>query len=53
MKKKRINPFPLRMEDELRLKAEKAARHDRRSLNTWLLIAVEEKLKSEEQEVAA
>lgn len=52
MKKKRINPFPLRMEDELRVKVEKTARDDRRSVNTWILVAIEEKLRSI-KEVAA
>jgi len=50
----KIPNYPLRMEPELRAKAEKHAKAERRSLNAWLQIAVEEKLERyKEQEKAA
>lgn len=46
--------YPLRMEPAMRAEAEKHAKAERRSLNAWLQIAVEEKLERyKEQEKAA
>lgn len=42
--KTRENPYPFRMEPEMRLEAERQAKKERRSLNAWLQIAVEERL---------
>lgn len=49
---KKVIGFTLRLDPELKIKAEKQAKQDRRSLNSWLQVAVEEKLKRE-SEVAA
>ncbi|MCP4595765.1 hypothetical protein [Neptuniibacter sp.] len=43
-KRLRETSYPFRMEPEMRLQAEKIAKQERRSLNAWLQIAVEEKL---------
>jgi len=36
--------YPLRMEPEMRMEAGERAKAERRSLNAWLQVAVEEKL---------
>jgi hypothetical protein len=53
MKKKQKPPFPLRLDDETKLKVQMAARLDRRSINTWLQLAAEEKLDRDKERVAA
>jgi len=54
MTEKRNTPYPLRMESELRDQAQGHAKAERRSLNSWLQIAVEEKLERyREQEKTA
>ena len=52
MKKRKSNPFSLRLDEELKIKAEKAAKSDRRSLNAWVQKAIEEKLSNYEKEAA-
>lgn len=44
MTEKRSTPYPLRLEPALREQAQERAKAERRSLNAWLQIAVEEKL---------
>lgn len=41
----KIKPYSLRLEEKLKSKAEKQAMLERRSLNNWLIIAIEEKLR--------
>lgn len=53
MKKKQKPPFPLRMDDDVRLGIEKAAKKERRSMNAWLQIAAEERLDRIERGVTA
>jgi predicted HicB family RNase H-like nuclease len=54
MTNRRSTPYPLRLESDLREQAVKHAKAERRSLNAWLQIAVEEKLERyKEQEKAA
>ncbi|WP_417534199.1 hypothetical protein [Marinobacterium stanieri] len=50
--KKRVTPFPLRLDLELRGRAESKAKDERRSLNAWINIAVEEKLERDQREAA-
>lgn len=53
MSKSRVNPFPVRLDPEMRAKIERLAKKERRSLNAWMLMAVEERLeRSEKQEDA-
>lgn len=42
----------IRIEDDVRWKVSEAAKKDRRSINNWILLAIEEKLRSL-KEVAA
>lgn len=44
MKKRPKLAFTLRMDDEVHIEVEKAAKKDRRSMNSWLQIAAEERL---------
>ncbi len=54
MKKKQPQPYSLRLDPEVKLAVEKQAKKERRSMNAWLQIAVEEKLvRAERQEVRA
>lgn len=53
MAKKRAAPYSLRLDPEMRIMAEKKAKAERRSLNAWLQIAVEEKLEKYKKQEAA
>jgi predicted HicB family RNase H-like nuclease len=53
MKVNRIQPYPLRLQPAVRNQVEKKAKASRWSLNTWLQVAVEEKLEREQQKEAA
>lgn len=50
---KRNQSYPLRMAEELRVQAEKRAKEERRSLNAWLQVAIEEKLERYKEKGAA
>jgi len=52
---KKIKAYALRLDPEMKIKAEKQARSERRSLNSWILVAIEERLnktKPEEEKAA-
>ena len=53
MPKIKVTPYSLRLDPEVKTKAEEKAKAERRSLNAWLQIAVEEKLESYEKREAA
>jgi len=53
MAKNRISPTPVRMNPETRAKVERLAKKERRSINAWLLIAIDEKLERIERGEAA
>lgn len=47
---KKSSAYPLRLDMEMKLKAEKQAKSERRSLNSWILVAIEERLNKAKQE---
>lgn len=49
MAKIKVKPYSLRLDPEIKLMAEKQARMERRSLNAWLQIAIEERLEKIKQ----
>ena len=53
MSKTQTAPYSLRLDPETKLKAEKQAKKERRSFNSWLQIAAEERLERIEKGEAA
>lgn len=52
---KKSSAYPLRLDIEMKLKAEKQAKAEHRSLNSWILVAIEErlnKIKQDEEKAA-